>query len=75
MGNVRYSVVVDWDTADKLFVATVPALSVSTYGETREEAMEKVREAIAVTVEGLRAAGQPVPHGDTGRVEIVEVEV
>jgi predicted RNase H-like HicB family nuclease len=75
MGNVRYSVVVDWDKAEKLFVATVPALCVSTYGETREEAMEKVREAIAVTVEGLHAAGQPVPEGDSGRVEIVEVEV
>jgi predicted RNase H-like HicB family nuclease len=65
MGNVRYSVVVDWDKAEKLYIATVPALSVSTYGENREEAMEKVREAIAVTVEGLHAAGQPVAQGET----------
>lgn len=64
MGNVRYSVVVDWDKVEKVFVATVPALSVSTYGETREEAIENVGEAIAATVEGLHAAGQPVPHGD-----------
>jgi predicted RNase H-like HicB family nuclease len=64
MGSVRYSVVVDWDEAEKLFVATVPALSVSTSGETREEVMKMVREAIAVTVEGLRAIGQLVPQGD-----------
>ncbi|MBM3942100.1 MAG: type II toxin-antitoxin system HicB family antitoxin [SAR202 cluster bacterium] len=62
MGSVRYSVVLDWDETEKVFVATVPALSVSTYGDTREEVMDKVREAIAVTVEGLRIIGQPVPQ-------------
>ena len=75
MGILKYSVVVEWDEEANLFVATVPALSISTYGDSREEVMEKVREAIQVTVEGLRALGQPVPEGDAGKVETVEVTV
>ncbi len=61
MKKLRYSVVLDWDEEEKLFVASVPALAVSTYGESRDEALEKAREAIVVTIEGLRAIGQPVP--------------
>lgn len=75
MGKFSYSVVIDWDEEEKLFVATVPALSVSTYGETRTEAMEKVKEAIVVTVEGLQQIGQPIPQGDNGTVESVQVEI
>jgi predicted RNase H-like HicB family nuclease len=62
MGNVRYSVVLDWDEVEELYVVTVPALSIGTYGETREEAIEKAKEAIIVTIEGLREVGQPVPQ-------------
>jgi predicted RNase H-like HicB family nuclease len=58
-----------------LFIATVPALSIGTYGETREEAIEKAKEAIIVTIEGLREVGQPIPPGDEGKVEVLEVEV
>jgi antitoxin HicB len=75
MGNVRYSIVLDWDEAEELFVVNVPALSIGTYGETREEAIEKAKEAIIVTVEGLREIGQPIPQGDEGKVEVLEVEV
>ena len=60
MGNVRFSVVLDWDEAEHVFVATVPALSIGTYGDIREEVLEKAKEAIAVTIEGLRELGQPV---------------
>jgi hypothetical protein len=31
MGNVHYSVMLDWDEAEELFVVTVPALSIGTY--------------------------------------------
>ena len=75
MKKLRYSVVLDWDEEEKLFVASVPALSISTYGESRDDALEKAREAIVVTIEGLRAIGQPVPEGDSGKVEAVEVTV
>lgn len=60
MSNLRYSVVIDWDELEEVYVASVPALSVSTYGKSREQALENVREAVLVTVEGLREVGQPI---------------
>ena len=75
MGNVRYTVVIEWDESEKLYIATVPALSVGTYGESREEAIKSAREAVTVTIEGLRELGQPIPQGDEGKVETLEVEV
>ena len=75
MPKVRYSVVVEWDPEEDLYVASVPALSVSTFGGSREEALERVKEAIMVTVEGLKAIGQPIPQGDEDKIESVEVAV
>lgn len=75
MGRYRYSVVIEWDPMEEVFTASVPALSVATYGDTRAEAMAMVKEAIAVTVEGLRAVGQPVPTGDGEAIAVLEVEV
>jgi predicted RNase H-like HicB family nuclease len=75
MRKLHYSVVLEWDEEEKLYVATVPALSVSSYGKTRSKALRNAKEAILVTVEGLKALGQPVPEGDAGTVELVEVTV
>lgn len=57
------SMVVDWDEATNLFVATVPTLTFSTYGETKEKA--KVKESIPAPIEGLKTVGQPIPQGIT----------
>ena len=75
MGKLSYSVVFEWDEAERLVTATVPVFAISTYGVDRREALEKVKEAILVTIDGLQAAGQPVPQGDEGVVEIPQVEV
>ena len=75
MGSARYTVVFEWDETDELFIATVPALTISTYGRTRVEALENAREAISVTLEGLEAKGQPIPVEDEETVEVVELEV
>jgi predicted RNase H-like HicB family nuclease len=63
----------EWDPKDEQYVATIPALSVGSYGATTEEALENVREAAEVTVEGLKATRQPVPRGDEDKVAYVEV--
>lgn len=42
-------------------------------GATRDEALRLVREAIAFHVEGLRAAGEPVPP-PSSEGEVVEVD-
>ena len=75
MGSARYTVVFEWDEIDRLFIATVPALTISTYGRTRLEALENAKEAIAVTLEGLEAKGQAIPLEDEKTVEVVELEV
>ncbi|MDK2931646.1 MAG: hypothetical protein PWR07_1777 [Bacillota bacterium] len=69
----RFKVVLEWDSEEEMYVATVPALpGCSSYGSTREEALERIQEAIGVTLEGLRATGQPLPKGDVD-VSIAEV--
>jgi predicted RNase H-like HicB family nuclease len=45
------------------FTVTVPALpGCITQGRTREEALERIREAIQCHIEGLEADGVPIPE-------------
>jgi predicted RNase H-like HicB family nuclease len=55
----RYLVVIE--KADGTFSAYSPDLGRATTGATREEAEERMREAIAFHLEGLREDGLPVP--------------
>ena len=73
MGKYRYTVVIEWDSEERLYVATIPVLSIGSYGETREEAMDMIKESAAVTIEGLKADRQAVPVGDEDTVGFVEV--
>ena len=69
----KFKVILGWDSEDKVFNITVPALpGCVTYGKTREEALERSQEAIEGFIEALKVAGLPVPEGD---VEIAEVVV
>ncbi len=75
MEKIRYTVVLEWDPEEDLYVATLPALSVGSYGETRDEALAKIKEAAEVTIEGLKETGQPIPRGDEDKIGLVEVAV
>ena len=75
MGKVSYTVIVEWDPGEELYIATIPALSVSSYAESKSEVIDKIREAAEVTIEGLTVTGQPVPVGDGDTVTSVEVLV
>ena len=56
---------------DGYVVAEVPSLpGCISQGKSREEALENVREAIALHVDVLRERGEPVPED---HVEMVEV--
>ena len=69
---MKYRVLVEQDE-DGVFVAEVPSLpGCVSQGETRAEALENVREAIAVYLESLEAHGEPVPLPITE--ELVEVD-
>jgi len=69
---MRYTIILERE-ADGGFVASVPALpGCVSQGDTRPEAMDNIREAIALYVEDCREAGDPVPT-EAGK-EFIEVE-
>jgi len=71
----RFRVLVEWDQGAQAWVTVVPALgSLSTYGDTREEALQETREAILGYFEAAAKEGLPIPEPDL-QVELVELEV
>ena len=69
---MRYTVVLEQES-DGGYVASVPALpGCVSQGDTRQEAMQNIREAIELYIEDCRAAGDPIPI-EAGK-EFVDVE-
>ena len=68
---MKYRVLIEQDE-DGMYVAEVPSLpGCISQGQTREEAVENFREAIAAYLESLEARGDPIPPPITE--EVVEV--
>jgi predicted RNase H-like HicB family nuclease len=68
---MRYRVLIEQDE-DGVYVAEVPALpGCVSQGQTRAEAIDNIKEAIAGYVESLEAHGEPLPPSITE--EVVEV--
>lgn len=58
---MKYRVLLELDE-DNVVIATVPSLpGCVTQGATRTEALENVKEAIAVYLESLAFHGEPIP--------------
>ncbi len=71
--RVKYRVLIEQDE-DGVYIVEVPTLpGCISQGETREEAVENIREAIAAYLESLEAHGDPIPPPITE--ELVEVQV
>ena len=69
---MRFTVVLEQEP-DEGFVASVPALpGCVSQGDTREDALRNIREAIEVYLEDCRESGDPIPS-ESGR-EFVEIE-
>lgn len=69
---MRYTVVLERE-GDAGYVVSVPALpGCVSQGDTREEAIVNIREAIELYIEDCRDAGDPIPS-EAGR-EFVDVE-
>jgi predicted RNase H-like HicB family nuclease len=61
----RYHVLLEWDSEDHVWVTFVPALNdLSTFGETREEALANTQEAIEGYLEAAAKEGITVPTYD-----------
>ncbi len=71
----RFQVLVEHDASEDVWVTSVPGLNwLSTYGESREEALEQTREAILGYFEAATKEGIPLPPGDV-EAEVVDLEV
>lgn len=69
-------VLVDWDPEAQAWVTLIPALGdLSTFGDTREEALAQTREAILGYLEAANKEGIPIPAETAGELVEVEVEV
>jgi predicted RNase H-like HicB family nuclease len=69
---MKFTVVLEQE-ADGGYVVSVPALpGCVSQGDSREEALTNIREAIELYIEDCRAAGDPIPT-EAGR-EFVEVD-
>lgn len=74
MQNRLYKVVITHDADDGICIAEVPTLSPCvTYGETLEEAIDMVKEAIEGVIESREANGYPVPD-DTEELRVESQE-
>ena len=75
MTTRKFKVVMERDPEDNVWVTYVPTLNgISTFGDTREEAIEMTREAILGYLESLEQLGLPLPPADPD-VEVLELEV
>ena len=71
----RFKVPLEWDPTESVWVTYVPALNhLSTFGTTREDALEQTREAILGYFEAAAKEQLPVPASDM-ELELVELEV
>jgi predicted RNase H-like HicB family nuclease len=71
MKNMRYAVIIE--EGENSFGAYVPDLpGCVAVGETRDEVLKLIEEAIEFHIEGLQEDGQPIPEPSSS-IEYVEV--
>ncbi len=71
----RYRVILEPDE-DGGYAVWVPALpGCVSQGDTREEALQNIQEAIQCYLESCRKHGEPIPDESAGEEAIVEVAV
>ena len=69
----KFKVILEWDEEYQVYAVTVPSLpGCVTQGKNREEALQRIEEAIVGHIKALKIIGEPVPPGD---IEIAEVQV
>jgi predicted RNase H-like HicB family nuclease len=70
-----FKILVQWDPDDQVWVTHVPDLNyMSTFGETRDEALENTKEAILGYLEAAAKEQLPVPESGLD-LELIELEV
>jgi len=58
----HYSMLIQWDADDQIYVVTVPELpGCMTHGKTYEEAVRQGQDAISTWIDGSQERGLPIP--------------
>ena len=72
-----FQVVLEWNSEENVWVTYVPALDfLSTYGETKEQAITNTREAILGYIEAAAKEGLPFPSvGVAAELFCINVQV
>jgi predicted RNase H-like HicB family nuclease len=61
--DLRYQVLLYWSKEDNLFVAEVPELpGCMAHGETRQDALSSIQEAMQLWIDMALEVGNPVPE-------------
>ncbi len=62
MNTTHYSMVIQWDSQDNVYIVSVPELSgCRTHGSTYEEAVRNALEVIDLWIEAAKKVGEPIP--------------
>ena len=61
MNPQHYSLFIQWDDEDKIYIVSVPELKVKTHGKTYEEAIKNALEVIELCIEVATQDGRPIP--------------
>jgi len=65
MANImdRYEIILYWSAEDAAFIAEVPELpGCMAHGDTQEETLANVKEAMQLWIETAREFGDPIPE-------------
>ncbi len=58
----HYSMVIQWDDQDRIYIVSVPELpGCRTHGKSYEEAIKNALEVIELWIEAAQKSGEPVP--------------
>ena len=67
---LKYEIIIFWSDEDDVFVTFAPELiGCMAHGDTREEALQNIQEAMALWVDVARETGKAVPEPNRVRVD------
>jgi len=61
MNPLHYSMTIQWDDQDNIYIVSVPELKVKTHGKIYEEAIKNALEVIELWLEVAMQDGRPIP--------------
>ncbi len=71
----HFKVILEWDDEEKVFITYVPILNnLSTYGDTRDDALANTKEAILGYIEAAQKEGILIQE-DRNPIEWVDMEI